>query len=165
MHEAIIVRSLTAKDVNAVLSQLGGIDEFVVNLAEPDAWTRGDLESWLAEEGELCSGAFQRGQLVGFCLAYLHRATCKLHIENVFVEPSSRRQQLGRKLLQRTVESARAICKERVRVVALVKGSNTRAQAFFEAAGLRAGESMVWHQRNLDPPGAYEDAACSSPGS
>ena len=146
----VSIRHLVRKDAAQLAERVRQVSEFLVNPNAPDAWTLEDLEAWLLEEGELCSGAFLHGTLVGFCLAHLHRATCKLHIENIFVMQNYQRARIAARLLSSTIDCAQRNCRRRMRVVALVRSANEKAQAFFANQGLQRGEAMLWYQENLD---------------
>jgi len=142
------VRTLTLNDALDVAKLLVGVSEFMVNESVPDAWCLEDLERWLEAEGNLCTGAFEGSELIGFCLAHLHLATRKLHIENLYVAKPYRRRRVAESLLCTTVQQTHESVHDRIRVVAMVKRSNTEAEKFFMHVGLTKGETMSWFQLN-----------------
>ncbi len=143
----ILFRELFPSDANAVVDRLRGVGEFAV--LRDDTWSIDEIRNWLTDEPQSCVGAFDGRQLVGFCLTHFHVATGKLHVENLFVQPTYRREHIGSRLFTRAVTEARARAPQAVRVVCLVKEDNATARAFFEANRLEPGETMTWFQLSI----------------
>jgi GNAT superfamily N-acetyltransferase len=145
-RDAIVFRCLEQRDIDNVISIAESVSEFVCNEEIHSWWASEDLVKWIKQEPELCFGAFSNDEIVGFCLAHLHRATCKLHIENIFVAAPWRRQKIGTYLFGRVVDAARTRCSHRIQIVALIQESNSQGRTFFEHVGLPRGKAMSWHQ-------------------
>lgn len=85
---------------------------------------RPDADLWVAEAG---------GQILGYAVVWYMADEAELG--NLAVEPNSRRRGLGRRLLERAIESARARKAERIYLE--VRTSNEGAQRLYERRGFR----------------------------
>ena len=126
----------------------------VERAAYPHPWTRGNFVDSLAAgyEAELRRDAAAGGALLGYWVALA--GVGELHLLNLTVVPAQQRRGLGRALLARVVERARALGMASVWLE--VRPSNAPALALYERCGMR----LAGRRRGYYPAagGAREDA-------
>lgn len=118
--------------------------------AHPYPWSEAIFEDCL-RAGYRLDGAFLRGQLIGYSVVM--SVLDERHLLNLCVDPADQRRGVGRFLLERLFDSARA---EGARCVILeVRAGNAAAIALYESAGF----TEIGHRKAYYPaPDGREDA-------
>ncbi|MDG4867370.1 ribosomal protein S18-alanine N-acetyltransferase [Guyparkeria sp. 1SP6A2] len=118
--------------------------------AHPYPWSEAIFEDCL-RAGYRLDGAFSRGQLIGYSVVM--SVLDERHLLNLCVDPAAQRRGVGRFLLERLFESARADgagC-----VILEVRAGNAAAIALYESAGF----TDIGHRKAYYPaPDGREDA-------
>lgn len=105
----MIVRLITATDVDAVHRAGSTSKEFDVSENAPAFWDEPTLERWCQSQDDLTLVAEDDVEIIGFTLFACHRATNKITWENLWVHSGRRKEGVARQLIER----ARATLKER----------------------------------------------------
>lgn len=142
----VIIRRLSECDVKAVSSYLcnyyfdcGAID---------DHWNEDELRLWISDHTDYCIGAFLEDALIGFCLTHYHKATNKVHLENIFVMGQYRRNGVAQRLLYDVV-SYYCDQSSMIRFVGMVDLDNIKSQKLLETNNFMKGHPMYWMQSNI----------------
>jgi predicted N-acetyltransferase YhbS len=143
----MIIRSMTATDVDAVHLAGSTSKEFDVSNNAPAFWDKPTLERWCQSQDDLTLVAEDKGVLIGFALFACHRATNKVTWENVWVHFDRRNSGIARQLIER----AHAMLHERgyFIVVALADIDSEEIRQALPRLGFKAGSSCVWFDRIL----------------
>lgn len=144
-------RRLQKRDAEKVHRIVAREGSFRVSPSEMSVWHAQEIVDWV-ESDDPCYGALRGDDVVGVCLAHLHKAVRKLHIENLRVDVEWRRQRIGNRLLELTIARARQQVAGGLRVVALAKPDNIAILGLLRAAGWTRGDAVVWMQRDVGPP-------------
>ena len=120
-----VVRRMEEKDIAAVAA--------LERAAFVDAWTEKGIYDTFCQKQAYIFVAVQDGELVGYCIVY--QVPDEAEIARIAVDPSFRRQGVGRSLL----EAVRKECKTgRInRLLLDVRKSNHEARVFYSHYGFR----------------------------
>lgn len=144
-RKAVVLRELASEDAPALARLHAG--------AFHRGWSEDEFERLLASSSSLGEGAafFDGGRLQGFVLSRL--ADVEAEILSIVVDPSCRRQGVGRALFASHLDRLRQL---RARELFLeVEESNRAALAFYQAFGLvTVGRRSAYYQRPSGGPGA-----------
>jgi len=121
----ITLRKMTADDVPAVMAIQQGAFEA--------PWTEGMLRKELQQDWSTILLALRGDQILGFAVFWL--VVDELHLLNLAVHPSARRQRIGTLLMQALVDFGK---QHRCQTATLeVRRSNDGAQALYSGLGFR----------------------------
>lgn len=125
MPEVVIEPLRSSADLDDVLSI--EVESFT------NPWTRAMYESELTNEGvsHFLLARDSAGRAVGFCSFW--RVVDEVHVNNLAVRPSHRRCGIGRALLIRMLQDARAL--GATRALLEVRRSNVEAKRLYESLG------------------------------
>lgn len=142
----IVIKKLSIEDAEYIL---GTLDTSFFDCANMhDHWSKNEICRWIENENDLCLGAYSEGNIVGYCLSHFAKSINKVYIENIFVDPTFRRQGVGRKLLNHLqIEYANDFF--HCRFIALVQADNNAAIQLLSKQGYNSGNLMLWLQKNL----------------
>ncbi len=134
--------SLASEDLPEILE--------IEEAAHPYPWSEAVFEDCL-RAGYYLDGAFVRGELVGFSVVMT--VLDEWHLLNLCVDPAMQRRGVGRFLLERVLESARAAAASCL--ILEVRAGNRAAIALYESSGF----ADIGHRKAYYPaPNGREDA-------
>lgn len=160
MKHAVVIRRVEDSDRDAVealwsalFREQEALDErFEVAEDASERW-RNDFDGWLRGRGRWLWVAEREGRIVGFLsgeryyLPPIYRAAGELFLNEIYVVPESRRQGIGRALVDAAIGTGREEGIERMRLTALSRNEESRefwrsigADAFSETLLLTIGE-------------------------
>jgi ribosomal-protein-alanine N-acetyltransferase len=145
LRKTVVTRDLAAEDASILAKLHAG--------AFHRGWSEDEFERLLANSTSLGDGAaFSEGGLLqGFVLSRL--AKVEAEILSIVIDPSARRQGVGRALFAKHLERLRNLG---VRELFLeVEETNRAAIAFYQGFGFRnVGRREAYYQRGAGAPGA-----------
>lgn len=113
-----------------------------------DYWNEDEIGAWISDHSDYCIGAFWADTLIGFCLTHYHKATNKVHLENIFVVEQYRRNGVAQRLLYDIV-SYYSNKSKMIRFVGMVDLDNIKSQKLLETNNFIKGRPMYWMQSNI----------------
>lgn len=145
LQDQVIIRRLTNDDTGSLASYL---QHYYFDCAElDDFWTDDEINAWVNDSNDYCTGAFSDGKIVGFCLTHHHKTANKVHIENIWVDDSYRSQGVAQYLLFDVIAFYRSSF-PKVRFVSLVDSANEAAIPLMLKNDFTKGHRMYWMQYN-----------------
>lgn len=145
LQNQVVIRRLTKKDIGSLASYM---HHYYFDCAElDDYWTDDEIEAWVNDPNDYCTGAFLDGKIVGFCLTHHHKTANKVHIENIYVNDLYRGQGIAQYLLFDVIAFYRSSF-PKVRFVSLVDITNKAAIQLMSKNEFTKGHPMCWMQYN-----------------
>jgi ribosomal protein S18 acetylase RimI-like enzyme len=143
----VSVRKAKAKDVDAV-HQLGmAVPEFVVNESTVTFWPKDVLSEAIASSDVEILVAEADYKVVGFVIANLNLSLRKAIIENVYVAPENRGNNIGDRLLAELLGILHATPIEYVST--LIPADAEEASKLYVTAGFSKGETFLWLDKSM----------------
>lgn len=145
LKDQIKIRRLTSGDIGSLSSYMR---HYYFDCAElEDFWTDDEIEAWITDTKDYCTGAFLNNKIVGFCLTHHHRTANKVHIENIFVNDAYRGKGIAQYLLFDAIAFYRSKF-SKIRFVSLVDVTNDSSIKILERNNFTKGHPMYWMQYN-----------------
>ena len=142
----IIIRRLTRDNVKEISRNLRN---YYFDCAElDDYWSEQEMEEWISDPNDYCTGAFLEDQLIGFTLTHFHKSANKVHLENIFVDEKYRGQEVAKRLLYDVMAHFRSTANRKLRFVGLIDETNTAAVKVLLSSNFTKGHPMYWMQYN-----------------
>lgn len=142
----MIVRSAALGDVDSIHTLGEQVSEFSVSKATVTFWPKNSLSSAVLSDDVLILVAEEQ-DIGGFIIVNYNHGFKKALIENIFVRPDLRGQNIGGQLLQKTVDTLQGMGCEYV--ATLVPPDANDAINLYVRSGFDHGESFVWLDRSL----------------
>ncbi len=141
------IQRLAAKDIDQVYDM--GMQEPAFGFYDEAAfWTKEQLAAWFESLDDVCIGAFEKEELLGFILVAIHAATQKAVWENMYIKPELRKTDVGEALQNEMIVRLRE--KEIKHIHFLVDAGRTRLHEYFERLGNEKCGDFTWFIRNIE---------------
>ncbi len=101
------VRKLQKRDVPAIIKIGRSVKEFDISKLGK-FWTKSQLEKLAISKVDVCLVAEQDGKIVGFTITTANRATGKVTLENGWVSPHLRSNDVGTALIKQLLQKLKA---------------------------------------------------------
>ena len=111
-------------------------------------WSEETLGYWIRSSKDVALVASKRGILPGFLLASYHPLTSKATIENIYVHPHFRGQNIAGQLFKTAEDRLRKLNVDFV--YGFVEPDNTQCIKALEKSGFEKGKAYYWMQKFLD---------------
>jgi ribosomal-protein-alanine N-acetyltransferase len=142
----LYIRDMLEADVPAVAAIGRGASELKTN-EDDEFWGEELLRNWVAGD-DVMLVVEAEGQVVGFMLTQLHKATKAGYLSDVAIHPDWRGQGVGSQL----IEAVLARLKERgiEYVYGLTKVENDKIHGLLKKFGFTQGNAFYWFEKYLD---------------
>ena len=142
----LVIRDMREADVAAVAAIGRGASELKTN-EDDEFWDDELLKDWVAGD-DVMLVVESGGQVVGFMLTQIHKATKAGYLSDVAIHPDWRGQGIGSRL----IEAVLARLKERgiQYVYGLTKVENEKIHGLLKKFGFTQGNAFYWFEKYLD---------------
>jgi [ribosomal protein S18]-alanine N-acetyltransferase len=142
----LVIRDMREADVAAVAAIGRGASELKTN-EDDEFWDEELLKDWVAGD-DVMLVVEADGQVVGFMLTQVHKATKAGYLSDVAIHPDWRGQGIGSRL----IEAVLARLKERgiQYVYGLTKVENEKIHGLLKKFGFTQGNAFYWFEKYLD---------------
>lgn len=147
-HEQVPrVRTMEAKDVEAVYELGRGAPEFSVSDSLSGFWSKEQLRRWIENSNDVLLVLEENNEVVGFFLTRFHVETGKADMENLFIREDARGKGYARLLAVKCLEALRA---RGAKFASFVTGPDNEAiKKLFKELGFAEGEIKLWMDIDL----------------
>ena len=135
------VRSATLWDVDAIVKLGKSVNEFQVSDQTVTFWPKNVLRAAIKSKNPVLI-AEEEGREIGFIIANYNPSLKKAIIENIYVNPKYRRQDIGKQLLDHLLIALKKLKCEYV--CSLADYTNKAAVEFYVKNGFTKGMHCVW---------------------
>lgn len=146
LSSKIVIRRLEPKDLSSISLHM---QNYYFDCAQlDDYWTNDEILAWIRDSSDYCIGAFANNILIGFGLTHYHKATNKVHIENIFVLEQYRNEGVAQRLVFDIIAYYCGRSTNKIRFVGLSDTTNQSTIGLLEKNKFVKGHPMYWMQYN-----------------
>lgn len=135
-----VIRPLGEANIDTVYDL--GINEPSFCFEKPGFWDKSQLSAWFRSQNDVCLGAFDGSEIIGFTLASLHVATRKATWENLYVLPAQRNTGVAESLVEEMMKQLKE--KGAMYVHFLVDFERKRLHEYFNRMGFNSSGAFMW---------------------
>ncbi len=141
------VRKAKLSDIDEIFNLGSAVNEFEVSDEVVTFWPEKILKRCVKSKTDFIFIAEENSEIVGFVIANYNPNFSKAIIENIFVKPEFRGQNIGKKLLESLLDQLEKVNCEYV--CALVESKDEPAIGFYVKNNFNRGINCVWLDKIL----------------
>jgi ribosomal protein S18 acetylase RimI-like enzyme len=143
----LTIRPANLADADSIYALGSSIPEFAVSGGTVNFWPLEILTRAIESDDVLVLVALQT-ELVGFVIVNLNKGLSKAIIENIYVHPDSRGNDIGYHLVSRAISTLRE--RSYAYVITLVPADADQAVKVYQRNGFQGDQSFLWLDQSLD---------------
>lgn len=142
------IKTATLEDIDTIVKLGNSVNEFQVSDEVVTFWPKNVLINCIKSKNNPILVASQNKQIVGFIITNYNPSFKKAIIENIFVDPNFRGQEVGKLLLDNLLNKLKELGCEYV--CSLIEENSDVAVKFYLNNNFNKGINCVWIDKILD---------------